>query len=110
MAITPPTIVELADVNGRPQVKQDFPVPLRIGDQVALRFKIRRQNGGRTDVLEVDHRFKVSAIGLDQRSGQTRQLVAVEILHGKPPAWHSIKNEAPARRKLGPARFPKTAI
>jgi hypothetical protein len=109
MTITIPSIVELADVNGRPKVRQDLPSLLRIGDPIALRFKIQKNQDGRDQLLEVDHRFKVTAVGIDRRD-DLRQLVVVETLDGKPPTWHSVKKTEPYQRVLGPTKFPKTPI
>jgi hypothetical protein len=110
MTITTPSIVELSDVTGRPKVRQDLPPLMRIGDPIALRFKIQKEQDGRNQLLEVDHRFKVVAVGIDNRGGTLRQLVVVETLGGKPPTWHSVKKAEPYRRVLGPTKFPKTPI
>lgn len=102
------TIVQLADVNGTPKAKLDLP-SLRIGDPVALRFKLERHNQGRTEVLVVDHRFRVSAVGLDATSGLPRQLLSLDSVD-KAPTWQSVKNEARGQRRVAPARSPKTSI
>lgn len=103
------TIAQLADVNGAPKVKLDLPGPLRIGDPVALRFRLERKNGGRSEVLEVNHRFMVSAVGVDASSGPPRQLLSLDSTE-KTPTWRSVKNEATEPRRLSPTRSPRTPV
>ena len=105
--MVPMSVVELSDVTGRPKVLQELP-QLRVGDPVALRFKLKRTNdSGRDEELMVDHRFRVEAVGYDA-SGPHRQLLVVSMASGKAPTWRSVKR-SPGRR-LGPARHPRTSI
>lgn len=102
------SIVQLDDVKGQPAVKMDLP-QLKVGDPVALKFRIERQNGGRTEELRVIGRFRVTAVGYDAVDGPRRQLLSVEAT-GKPPTWASIKSRREGARRLPPARFPGTSI
>jgi hypothetical protein len=105
--VTMLSLVELSDVNGRPKVKLDLP-QLKVGDPVALRFKVGRVNeSGRSEELVVSHRFRVEAVGYDA-TGTPRQLLTASVASGKPPTWKSVKR-APGRR-LGPTRHPRTSI
>lgn len=103
------TILKLADVNGEPKVKLDLPGPLRNGDPLALRFLLERQTGGRSEVLEVNGKFQVTAVGFDASTGTPKQLLSVETA-GKVPAWRSVKKRSNGPRRLGPARFPRTPV
>jgi hypothetical protein len=108
--ITPVTIVELADVSGKPKVKMDLPSPMRIGDKVQLHFHLSRQNGGRSEVLDVSGEFRVRSVGFDASSGTARQVLSVETL-GATPNWKAVKKSSlPPPRKLGPARAPPMDI
>lgn len=102
------SIVKLDDVKGSPVVKTDLP-QLKVGDPVALKFRMERHNGGRTEELSVHGRFRVTAVGYDAIDGPRRQLLSVEAT-GRPPTWNSIKNSPQEVRKPSPARFPKTSI
>jgi hypothetical protein len=102
------SIVKLLEVNGEPKAKLDLPGPLRIGDPIALRFRIDRQTGGRSETLEVNGVFLVRAVGFDA-SGPQRQLLSVEA-KGVGPTWKSVKKSSLPARRLGPTHFPKTAI
>lgn len=102
------SIVQLDDVKGQPAAKMDLP-QLKVGDPVALKFRIERQNGGRTEELRVVGRFRVTAVGYDTVDGPRRQLLSVESA-GRPPTWVSIKNRQEVARRLPPATFPKTPI
>jgi len=104
------SIVKLSDVNGEPKVKLDLPGPLRIGDPLALRFVIERRTGGRSEILEVDDKFRVSAVGFDASSVPQKQLLSVESAGASPPTWKSVKKRPEVRRRLGPTRFPKTEV
>lgn len=95
-------IIQFRDVNGEPKAKLDIPGPLRIGDPVALRLKIERTHGGRFEVLEVDHKFRVSAVGVDASSWPQKQLLALDSVD-RPPTWRSIKKPPSVARKLGKA-------
>lgn len=103
------TRIKLDDVNGTPTVLlTSVPSPLRVGDPLGLRFRIRRTNAGRAEVLEVHGQFRVSAIGFDLSVQPRRQLVTVEAV-GKPPTWVSVKR-APPRAPLAPAISPRTPV
>jgi hypothetical protein len=102
------SVVKLLDVKGQPAVKLDLP-QLKIGDPVGLRFRVERQNGGRTEELPVDGQFRVIAVGTDASSGPPRQLLSVEAA-GAVPTWRSIKKRAQGPRRLPPATFPRTPV
>lgn len=102
------SIVKLDDVKGKPAAKMNLPA-LKVGDPVALKFRIERQNEGRTEELRVVGRFRVVAVGYDAIDGPERQLLSVEAT-GRPPVWKSIKNRTRRHRRLSPARFPRTPI
>lgn len=102
------SIVQLDDVKGKPAVKMDLP-QLKVGDPVALKFRIERQNGGRTEELRIDGRFRVTAVGYDAVDGPRRQLLSVESA-GRSPTWVSIKKRREVARRLSPAKFPRTPI
>ena len=104
--MTPTTLVELSDVDGKPQAKMDLPSPLRIGDRLKLRFKLQRMNGGRSEVLEVSGEFRVASVSFDEGS---RQVLSVEATK-KAPSWVAVKRRAEAPRKLAPAVSPRTPI
>jgi len=103
------SIVKLLDVKGQPTAKLDLPGLLRIGDPLGLRFRIERQNGGRTEELAVDGQFRVAAVGVDASSGPSRQLLSVEAA-GAVPTWRSIKKRSQKPRRLPPATFPRTPV
>jgi hypothetical protein len=100
--------VRLDDVKGQPAVKIDLP-QLKVGDPVALKFRIERQNGGRTEELRVVGRFRVTAVGYDAIDGPRMQLLSVESA-GRVPVWSSVKKRQETPRRLSPARFPRTPI
>lgn len=102
------SIVKLDDVKGQPAVKIDLP-QLKVGDPVAFKFRIERQNGGRTEELCVVGRFRVTAVGYDAVDGPRRQLLSVEST-GRSPTWSSIKKRQESPRRLSPAQFPGTPI
>lgn len=101
----PATIVELADVSGKPKVKMDLPSPLRLGDRLQLHFKLTRQNGGRSELLEVHGEFRVSTVSFEN----ARQLLSVDAI-GTAPVWRAVKKSAVMPRKLSPARVPPMVI
>jgi len=106
------SVIQLLDVNGQPKAKLELPGPLRLGDPVALRFRLKRNQGGRNEVLVVDHRFRVSAIGLDASSWPHRQLLALETVD-RPPTWQAVKKPPSVARKLSktPTRAsPRTPV
>lgn len=102
------SIVRLLDVKDQPTVKIDLP-SLHVGDPVGLRFRVERQNGGRTEELVVDGQFRVKAVGTDASSGPSRQLLSVEAARGL-PTWRSIKKRPQTPRRLSPAVSPKTPV
>jgi hypothetical protein len=106
------TVVELADVTGHPKVKLDLPGLLRVGDPVALKFRLEKLHGGRFEVLEVKHRFRVTAIGVDASSWPQRQLLSLDSVD-KPPTWRALKKPPSVARKLGKAptrKSPRTPV
>jgi len=104
-----PTTVEFSDVNGRPQARTMLLGPLRIGDPVALKLVLQRQNGGRTEVLSVDHKFRVTAIGVDGTVVPSRQLLSLDSVD-KVPTWKAVKKTSLGPKSLGPTRFPRTPV
>jgi len=102
------SIVKLDDVKGNPAAKVELP-QFKVGDPIALRFRIERQNNGRTEELRVDGRFRVTAVGYDAVDSPRRQLLSVEAI-GRSPTWVSIKNRQEGHRRLSPATFPRTPI
>jgi hypothetical protein len=102
------TVVELSDVRGAPKTRISLPAMLKKGDPIALKFTLERMNQGRQEVLEVNHRFRVDAVGLDAASNPRRQLLSV-VSTTKAPTWRSVKKR-PLRRPLGPAKHPRTSI
>lgn len=107
--MTPASIVELGDVQGKPRMKMDLPSPMRIGDRVKLHARLSRQNGGRSEVLDISGDFQVRSVSFDASDGLPRQLLVVES-SAVAPVWKAIKRGPPSTRKLGPARSPSTAI
>jgi hypothetical protein len=103
------SIVKLSDVNGSPAVKLELVGPLRIGDLVALRFNLGRRTGGRSEILHIDGKFRVTAIGFDASSQPQKQLLSVDSV-GTAPTWRSVKKPVPVSRGLGPTRFPRTTL
>jgi hypothetical protein len=108
--MTPATIIELADVPGKPKAKLDLPSPLRIGDKVRLHFRLTRQTGGRPEVLDVSGEYQIRSVGFDTSEGVARQLLSVETT-GVAPSWKAVKKTSlPPPRKMGPARAPRMHI
>lgn len=103
------SVIKFSDVTGEPKIKTDLPGPLRIGDPVAMRFRIERENGGRLEQLDVNGRFRVTAVGFEGRYGAAKQLLSVESAD-KVPTWVSVKKRIQEPRRLGPARHPRQAI
>jgi hypothetical protein len=103
------TVLRLEDVNGQPVVKLGgVPSPLKVGDQLGLKFRVARQTNGRHEVLDVHGQFKVTAVGFDASTLPRRQLLSVESVV-KPPTWRSIRKPA-QRASLAPAKSPRTPI
>lgn len=103
VTVTPASLLELTEVTGSPKVRLTLPVPLRTGDRVRLAFRLKRLNGHRQEVLDVQGDFRVQTVGL---SGEV-QTLAVEAV-GKVPVWKSVRREPAFQRVLPPARFPPT--
>ncbi len=103
--MTPPSLLELSDVLGCPKVKISLPVPLRQGDRVRLAFRLKRQNGNRSEVLDVAGEYRVGQVSLSA----DLQTLSVEAV-GKAPAWKAVRREASQERVLPPARFPPTLL
>lgn len=103
------TVIKLEDVNGQPMAKLGaLSSPLRIGDNLRLKFKLTRTSNGRYEVLDVEGPFQVLAIGFDASVVPPRQLLSVGSLL-KPPTWRSIGRPL-AKRQLAPAKSPRTSI
>lgn len=102
------TVVKLNDVTGKPKIRLDTLPHLRIGDPVHLRFRITRENSGRTELLEVDQTFRVVGFSCDASINPPERLLSVEST-SKPPVWRSVK-KPPRRRLLAPAKSPRTPI
>lgn len=103
------TLLELSDVTGKPKVKLDLPAPLRVGERIRLAFHLRRHNGGRSEVLEVNGEFKVTAIGLDLAIYPHRQILTIDSV-GVVPHWKAVKRRGPISRVLPPARAARKTI
>lgn len=82
---------------------------LRIGDRLTLAFVLKRQQGGRKEVLDVKGEFRVSSLGFDTTSGAARQKITVEAV-GKAPSWRAVKKGSDPPRRLAPAKSPRTVI
>jgi hypothetical protein len=108
LCVNPPTLLELSDVPNKPRVKMDLPT-LRVGERLRLAFTLKRQHGGRSEVLEVTGEFRIVTASTDASSGQARQLLAVEAI-GKAPSWRAVRKSAEPARRPPPARFPRTVV
>lgn len=102
------SLLELSDVADKPCVKIELPAPLRIGDRLQLRFTLRRQKGGRSEVLDVSGEVKIDRLDFDVSSGVSVQRLSV-LATGLAPTWRAVKKTR-EQRVLSPARFPRTAI
>lgn len=102
------SIVKLSDVNGEPKVMIDLP-SLKNGDPIALRFASVRHTAGRTELLEVNGRFRVTMVGYDASGASHKQLLSVDCVD-KAPTWRSVKRPLSEARRLGPTHFPRTEI
>jgi len=108
--MNPTTRIQLDDVNGQPMVLLgDVPTPLRIGDPLWLRFRLLVDPHGRPRALDVNGRFRVTAVGFDLSVHPPRQLLTVETALGKPPTWTSPPRKPP-RPRLTPAVHPRTPV
>ena len=104
------TVLKLLDVNGRPSVKLDLPVSLRIGDRVTVNFKLTRKNAGRTEVLEAVGDLRVMAVSFNLTRARMCQMVDTESVSGVPFKWKAVKTKTVVPRKLSSPRFPKTPV
>ena len=102
------TIVTLTDVDGQPSVRTDLPGVL-LGQRVRFGFKLRRQNGGRMEILDATGEWRVTSAIVDATGPHPRQLVSVESAR-TPPPWKAIKKTPPWTRRLPPARSPRTVL
>ncbi len=103
-----PSIVVMSEVAGAPKVKLDLPSPLRIGDKVTLRFRVKRRSAGRSEVLDVDGEFRVS--GLCFEGGSCGRQVLEVAAAGKVPSWRAVKRSSEFRRVIPPAKSPRTVV
>jgi len=103
------TVIELADVTGNPRVKMGLTSLFRIGDPLTLRFRLQRQNGTRTEALEVSGCFRVTAVSFDVTSGMSRQILSVTST-GVVPSWKAVKKVSTKVRQLPPTHFPRTVV
>jgi hypothetical protein len=103
------SIVTLSDVAGQPRVKMDLPSPLRLGDKIALHFRIKRSHNGRSEILDVDGEFRITALTFE--AGSNRQILAVEKTEtGKVPSWRAVKKAPEFKRIVPPARSPRMLV
>jgi|SRR6478609_3650174 len=103
------SVLKIDDVHGEPKVRLELPSLLRKGDPIALRFRLERANGGRHEVLNVNGRFRVTAVGLDASFTPHRQLLTVEALEVA-PIWVAVKKSSTVPRRLAPAVSPRTPV
>lgn len=103
------TIVELSDVAGKPRARVMLPGPLRIGDRVRLTFRLRRENGGRTEVLDATGDWRISAMTFDAAGPFPKQHLSVESVL-KTPTWKAIRKQSAWTRVLPPPRSPRTVL
>lgn len=103
------TVIELSDVAGKPKVKKELEGPLPIGMRIQLAFNLQRLNGNRVEVLEVRGQFRVTAVGLDTAQGMQRQVLTVDAV-GSPPLWRAVKKRPEWKRRLSPAKAPRTVL
>lgn len=101
------SVVVLSDVAGVPKVKMDLPSPLRLGDRLTLRFRVKRTNSGRAEVLDVDGEFRISSLRFEP--GSNRQILDVETT-GKVPSWRAVKKTPEFKRVIPPAKSPRTMV
>jgi hypothetical protein len=103
------TIVQLGDVAGQPSVRISLPTLVRIGDRVRLGFKLRRQNGGRTEILDASGDWRVVGVHVDASGPYAKQLITLESAKTA-PIWRAIKKTSGWERSLPPARAPRTVV
>jgi hypothetical protein len=99
------SVVILSEVAGVPKVKMDLPSPLRLGDKLKLRFRVKRANGGRSEVLDVDGEYRVGSLSFEAN----RQILQVESL-GVVPSWRAVKRTPEFKRVIPPAKSPRTVV
>lgn len=85
----------------------DLPT-LRHTDKISLRFRVKRTNAGRSEVLDVAGEFRVSSVRFDAMTRQ--QIVEVETATGVVPSWRAIKRAPEFRRVIPPAKSPRTVV
>lgn len=88
----------LSDVADEPRARIELPL-VRLGDRLQLRFRLRRQKGGRTEELQVAGEFRVAAMVIDTTHGHPKQVVHISSL-GVVPVWRAVKNPPPSRFPL----------
>lgn len=103
------TVIELADVVGRPKARMTLPGPLRIGDKVRLGFRLHRDNAGRTEELDTTGEWRVTSVGFDAKGPFSRQSLVVESA-SKTPTWRAVRKAPVWKRVLPPARAPHTVL
>jgi hypothetical protein len=103
------TLLKISAVKGEPKVYIDLPGLLRIGDSVALRFTLSRNTMGRTEVLEVNGRFRVESVGVDAQCWPHRQVVSVDPIGGA-PSWRAVRKTLPRGCRMAPAKNERAPI
>lgn len=103
-----PSVLDFSDVKDSPRVKMSLPGPLPLGTRLLLNFSVRRKNGNRTEEFHASGEFKVIVSALDA-TGPTRQVVSVEAIRVA-PSWRAVKNTTDPKRRLPPARSPRTVV
>lgn len=86
----------------------DLPAPLRLGDKLTLRFRLKRANGGRMEVLDVNGEFRICSLSFE--AGTNRQMLSVESASGVVPSWRAVKRTPEFKRVIPPARSPRTSV
>lgn len=103
-----PSLVKFDDLKDSPTIRMSLPGPIPIGTRLILNCYVQRKNGPRTEELKIQGEFRVQTSCLDaSRAG--RQLLTVSST-GIAPSWKAVKNPAPVRRKVPPARAPRTEV
>ena len=104
--MVPVSLLVLTEVAGVPKVKMELPSTLRLGDKLALKFKLKRTRQGRSEVLEVQGDFRISSVRYDG----LRQILEVETAIGKVPSWRAVKRVPEAERVIPPAKSARTVV
>lgn len=104
------TILKLLDVNGTPSVNITLPNTLRVGDRVAVRFRLMRRNAGRTEMLDVIGDVRVVTATVDATGPLLKYLISVENAKGTPPKWRAVKTRPVWRRELALAKSPRQPL